>query len=461
MNDQSTLGQGQEYETLSRRLVDIVLETLGPGLEDSARFAPQLLRRAQTQVRAELAGRIDNLLAEKQRRFQDASESRAKPDGLEEGLQHLEKIVRQRTAALQVSHARFQAVFEEAAIGIALVDHKGQILDSNPALQRMLGYEKDELEGLVFSGLAHPDNVTDDALLYNELMAGKRSYYRVEGRYMGKDGRPIDANLTVSLVHPIEGQARFAIALVEDVTEQKRAQAALVESEKLAITGRIAASLAHEINNPLQSVIGLLSLAEEDLGGETQDLASLPAGDKSSLQYITIALEELERVARLVGNLRDLNRPIRTEQGRPTDVNELVERVLALTRKRCETARVEVVWRPAANLPALSLLPGRIQQVFLNLVLNAIDAMPDGGRLQVSTELSCEPRGIQIHFTDDGVGVAASDNDRLFAPFYTTKSLGMGLGLYVSQGIVQDHRGHIEIASREKKGTTFTVWLPA
>jgi PAS domain S-box-containing protein len=358
--------------------------------------------------------------------------------------------VRLRTAALRASQARFQAVFEGAAIGIALVDRRGRILNSNPALQHMLGYQEDELQGMVFSKLAHPDHAKDDAHLYEELIAGERTHYRLEGRYVRKDGQPIDVNLAVSLVQPAKARPRFAIVLVEDVTERKEAQAALIESEKLALTGKMAASLAHEVNNPLQSVIGCLSLAEEDM-----------AQGEDASQYIGIALEELERAAGLIARMRDLNRPLGTGEREPTDVNALLERVLALTRKRCQEGYVEVAWKRGADLPRPALLASRMQQVFLNLVLNAVDAMPDGGTLEVRTERTVEPQGVEIHFGDSGVGIPADHLPQLFKAFHTTKDTGVGLGLYVSQRIVDDHGGRIDVQSVEGEGTTFSVWLPA
>jgi PAS domain S-box-containing protein len=364
--------------------------------------------------------------------------------------ERLEQTVKRRTAALRVSRARFRSVFEEAAIGIALVDGRGHILDSNPALERMLGYTDDELEGMVFADLAHPDNVRDDADLYRELLAGARTHYNLEGRYVCKDGRSIYANLAVSMVRPGAKESHFAIALVEDITERKRAEAALVESEKLALTGRLAASVAHEINNPLQSVIGCLSLAQEDLA----------AGEDPS-RFVEIAVEELERAADLVSRMRDLSRPSEHLARKPTDVNALVERVLLLTQKRCQDRHVEVDWEGAPSLPMLSLVAGRMQQVFLNIVLNAVDAMPDGGQLHVRTAWMEEPHGIEITFADQGVGISAEDMAHLFEPFHTTKALGLGLGLYVSRGIVTDHGGRIEIESREGEGASCTVWLPA
>ncbi len=244
---------------------------------------------------------------------------------------------------------------------------------------------------------------------------------------------------------------RFAIGLLEDVTERKQAQEALVQAEKLALTGRLAASLAHEINNPLQSVIGCMELAEESLvGGDEQDAREL----------LQIAIDELERAAGIVNRLRDLGRRSRPEDREPTDVNALLEQVLMLTRKRCQNAQVEVVWRPAGDLPSLRLVPGRLRQVFLNLVLNAVEAMPDGGRLEVCTGPAAESAGVCISFADSGPGIAPKDLPHIFDPFYTTKSDGLGLGLYVTQNVVENHGGRIEVDSRLGEGATVTVWLP-
>jgi two-component system NtrC family sensor kinase len=368
----------------------------------------------------------------------------------------LEQQVQRRTAALRASQARFQAVFEDSAIGIALVNSKGRIIDINPALQEMLGYSKDELEGVELGRLTHPDNVKDDAHLYEELMAGERAFYRIEGRYLRKDGEPIHVNLIVSMVRPVENRPRFAIALVEDVTEQKRTQAALIEAEKLALTGRLAASLAHEINNPMQSVIGYLSLVEEMLP-ESAD----------AHEYVEIALEELERAAGIVARMRDLGRPSEPGERELVDVNVLVERVLLLTQKRCQNRQIEVQWEAAEDLPLLVLVPDRIQQVFLNLVLNAVDAMAadipklDRRRLRVYTAHAQESQEVQIVFADNGVGIPPDEQASLFEPFHTTKEAGLGLGLYISQSIVQDHGGHISVESQKGIGTTLTVWLPS
>jgi two-component system NtrC family sensor kinase len=237
--------------------------------------------------------------------------------------------------------------------------------------------------------------------------------------------------------------------MVEDITEQKQAQEALIQSEKLAIAGKLAASLAHEINNPLQSVIGCLGLAEETLA---------EGGDVS--RYLRIAHEELRRAASTVAQLRDLHRRSEPGEKESTDVNTLLEKVLMLSKKQCEDRRVEVVWKAADGLPPLLLAPDRMRQVFLNLVLNAVDAMPDGGQLQVTTSRTGQPAGILVTFTDSGVGVAPDILPHIFDPFYSTKPEGLGLGLFISQDIVKQHGGRMEVASQVGEGTTFAVWLP-
>jgi len=159
--------------------------------------------------------------------------------------------------------------------------------------------------------------------------------------------------------------------------------------------------------------------------------------------------------------LRDLNRPSKPEERRPTDVNALLEQVLMLTKKQCQKHQIEVNWEVADDLPPLMLVPDRVRQVLLNLVLNAVDAMPEGGRLQVGTSRTGDPAGVCISFADSGRGIAPDTISRVFDPFYTTKPEGLGLGLYITHNIVGEHGGHVEVESRVGEGTKFKVWLPA
>jgi PAS domain S-box-containing protein len=230
--------------------------------------------------------------------------------------------------------------------------------------------------------------------------------------------------------------------------EREEAQAQLLRTEKLSALGRLAASLAHEINNPLQSVIGCLGLAQEGMA---------EGGDVS--QFLEVALREVRRVARTVGQMRDLYRPA-SEERVPTEVNALIEQVLELSRKRCQEVGVDVVWEPATGLPLLDLASDQIQQVFLNLVLNALEAMPQGGRLEVTTVPTEQPTGVRADVRDSGQGISPDVLPRIFEPFFSTKSEGTGLGLSTSHDIIERHGGYIEVDSEVGKGSTFTVWLP-
>ncbi|NIV32486.1 MAG: hypothetical protein GWN58_24520 [Anaerolineae bacterium] len=176
--------------------------------------------------------------------------------------------------------------------------------------------------------------------------------------------------------------------------------------------------------------------------------------------YLEIAMEELERAADIVNQLRDLSREPEARR-EPTDLNTLVEKTVLLTQKRCQQRRVEVAWSPATELPAVSLAPDRVQQVLLNLVLNAVEAMPEGGQLQISTALTREPDGVRVTFADTGVGIEPERLPGIFEPFHSTRAEGLGLGLYISKKIVEEHGGHIKVDSHVGEGTTFTVWLPA
>jgi len=228
--------------------------------------------------------------------------------------------------------------------------------------------------GLRLTAFVHPEeDITLDVAAYRQLTMGERDHHRLETRYVGADGDTRWANMVLSLVRDPEGKPQFIIAIVEDITERKKAHEALIQSEKLATTGRLAASLAHEINNPLQTVIGCLGLAEESITGDD---------DEEDIEtYVTMAHDELKRAARIVSRLRDLSRPTEPGQGEPTDVNDIVDGVLKLSRKDLKNNRIQVIRDLADGLPEVVLVEDRIKQVLLNLVLNARDAMPRGGEL--------------------------------------------------------------------------------
>jgi PAS domain S-box-containing protein len=500
--------------------------------------------------------------------------------------ENLEQRVAVRTAQLRASEARFRAIFEQAALGIGLLSEQGELLGVNPALEGMLGDDNETLVGRPFVEFLHSDeDIGEIREVYRHVLDGTRDGNRFETRYLGKNGEICWANVILSMVRDRRRKPEFVIALIEDITQRKEAQAelknseqrqalalqavgggiydypvpldetayhseewarvlgyekselpsydtfmswlfeqvhpddrarlqkvyddfiagrtesfhvevrmrhkneewvwvegiseaterdeegrvthviglmrniterketqaALLQSERLATTGRLAASLAHEINNPLQSVIGCLGLAEESLARDEKD---------DFEEYVTIGLSELRRAAGIVSRLRDLSRPTDVQRARPADVNELIDRALTVSRRQLKTHNVRVVRRLADDLPRPELVADRMQQVFLNLTLNAAEAMPDGGELTVTTRYDEEAGEVVAAFEDCGSGIPEDLLPQIFEPFFSTKSEGTGLGLFVSQNIAQEHGGRIEVDTEEGNGCAFTVHLP-
>ncbi|MGC9468650.1 MAG: PAS domain S-box protein [Anaerolineae bacterium] len=369
---------------------------------------------------------------------------------IQEHAQELEQRVIWRTAALRISEARFRAIFEDAPVGIALLDQEGRIIQSNSALEMILGTGAMALRDRTLSSFMIEKDAARETELYSELMDGSREGYRVEARFLRQDHETVWCNVAVSLVRDAEYEPRLAIGMVEDITEERVAQAAMVQTEKLALTGQLAASLAHEINNPLQTVIGCLGLADETVGE-----------DANVRVYLDMASAELKRAASIVGRLRDLNRPSEPEEKEIKPLWELVDHVLAVTEKQCRDNHIVVRTEQRDGYdPQVEVVPNRIHQVFLNLILNAIDAMPKGGELTIRCDQKDDPRLVSLTFSDTGMGIAPETQARLFDPFHTTKSDGLGLGLFISQNIIEDHGGQIHVESHPGEGTAFTVRLP-
>jgi signal transduction histidine kinase len=238
-----------------------------------------------------------------------------------------------------------------------------------------------------------------------------------------------------------------------DVTSRKAAEQTLRQSEKIAATGRLAASIAHEINNPLASVMNALYILRTN--------SKMP---DSALVYVKTAEEELARVVHItkqtLGFYREISSPVMSS------VPQLFEEVLAAYDERIEQSRI-TVRKDFSEVGPLAAFPGELRQVFSNLVLNAIEAIAAPGNIFIRVKLAHDGQGrpgIRVTVADDGCGIPAENMSRLFEPFFSTKdSKGTGLGLWVSQGIVQKHQGKLRLRSRQdeiRHGTCCAVFLP-
>ncbi len=240
--------------------------------------------------------------------------------------------------------------------------------------------------------------------------------------------------------------ARLYREQAELIHEIQQSQEQLVQNERLSAMGRLAASLAHEINNPLQAVHSCLQLATHfDLGKEKQT------------QYLGMASEEVERLIDIVTRILDFSRPS-AGVSEMVSINAIIGQVMRLAEKQMTHQKLTVHQNLASDIPQLYVVPDQIAQVFLTITLNAFEAMSEAGTLDITTRTRGE--WVEISFQDDGIGMSAEMQARVFEPFYSNKSDGTGLALAISHGIVERHGGKIYVASEEGKGSIFTICLP-
>jgi signal transduction histidine kinase len=264
------------------------------------------------------------------------------------------------------------------------------------------------------------------------------------------------ANLTAAAILA-EQNARAAAHLSDQLLrlEQQQgalaarlttAEAAMLQAARLAAVGQLAAAVAHEINNPLYAVRNCLYLHEQDLPPELRDS-----------EFMTLARDELTRIAGIIVRMRDFYRPDRGELT-PCDLNQVLEETLALAHLNMRHTGIKLIFTPATDLLRVVGNSDQLRQVFLNLILNAIDAMPQAGTLTVRTVAGSTVALVEVQ--DSGVGIPEEIRARLFEPFFTSKPAGTGLGLAISAHIVTQHGGQIEVESTAGQGSTFRVVLP-
>lgn len=362
---------------------------------------------------------------------------------------------RQAAEILRRSEERFRLLIEQASVGIVIGDLGGGLTYMNPTLLRALGYTREEMESGVirWDELTPPEYAHLDEQAVRELqtVGVAQPYQKV---YVARDGRHIPLLVGAARIPSQGSQGHEEIAVfLTDLSSQKQAEAALIQSEKLAAVGRLAASISHEINNPLEAVTNLLYLARSE---QTTD---------AGREYIEQASQELARVSQIAGQTLRFHR----QSTRPRSVTprELLEPVLALYEGRLRNARVQAISQYRGE-PAFVCYEGDIRQVLNNLVGNAIDAMRGAGILRVRSRAATDQRtgraGVRITIADTGSGMSQATLQRIFEPFYTTKGIhGTGLGLWISHGIVEKHHGSLRARSRECEeysGTVFTLFLP-
>jgi PAS domain S-box-containing protein len=367
----------------------------------------------------------------------------------------------ERRRVVRESERRFRAIFDASAIGIGHCTPAGRMVESNSALERLLGYSHEELRGMHLREFIHPDDLEIGLGGFQEIAAGRRDSYQAEMRYLRKGRGHGWARLTVSLVRGPDGNPEFVIGMVEDVTERKRAEQELHEAHKMEAIGRLVGGVAHDFNNLLTGVMLYTDLLR----------AGLESGSRlrHHVEEIRMAAEQ---GAALIQQLLAVARQ-QVVEPRVLSLNEVVSGMRNLLA-RLIGENIELVTNLADDLGSVKMDPAQAQQIILNLVLNARDAMPDGGRVTLETRNcnhdgwpSREPkpaleRGVVLSVSDTGCGMDAETRARLFEPFFTTKrpGRGNGLGLATVQSALKQCGGDIRVQSEPGKGTQVDILLP-
>lgn len=347
---------------------------------------------------------------------------------------------------LKKSEVHHRALIDNVRDGVYTLKNN-RIIWCNEQLAEMFGYGPQELIGS-YVGKLFADQayfVNYDQELYFSL--AEKGHYRNEFKGKRKNNEAFDLESSTSLIEKNGDSEIEALVLVRDITEQKRMQEKLIQSERMAATGKLAASIAHEINNPLQGIMASLAAVKIRLKNSKED----PSG-------LDIVESGLKRISNIVKQLLSLHRPEKQEKDW-INLNQVVDEVTSLMNSQLNLKKIEIRKNLSQSLPQIYASAQQLHQVLLNLILNAQDSMDNGGKIRINTRR--KNQSVMVKISDTGKGIAREELPKIFEPFYSTKKkMGTGLGLAVVHGAIESHGGKIEVASEVNKGTTFTIYLP-
>jgi PAS domain S-box-containing protein len=359
------------------------------------------------------------------------------------------------TQALRDRDAMLQIALNANGMGLWVWDLQAERVYWSDAMYRMAGHEPGSIDPSfeAWANFIHPEDRARVVEARREAADNGKDYHQ-QYRVCRKDGTVRWLESQGKCLTDDEGRITRVVGVLSDVTPRLLAEEAMLRAEKLAVAGRLAASVAHEINNPLEAVSNLLFLI------------TLTDTTENAREHAEVALEQLMRVSQITQQTLKFHR----QSGAPsmTRLSEVVENVRALFQPRLVANGIDVDVRTQEEID-VTCMPGEAQQIFANLIGNAIEAMPRGGRLTVRLRPSVDWRdgmtpGMRVTFVDSGVGVDRPTMSRMFEPFFTTKiETGTGLGLWVVAQLVERHRGHVRVWSRQRagsSGTAFSVFLP-
>lgn len=356
----------------------------------------------------------------------------------------IERQVEEGLLRLRQSEAKFRGLYDSVGDGILANDVSGRILECNRAFEDMVGYSLEELRKMTWQDITPKHYLEQEEGLINEQMLKRGLTTYLQKEYIRKDGSTLPVETIASMVRGTGGNPDMIWCIVRDMTERKQMEEALLRSQRMATIGELAAMVGHDLRNPLQGIanaVYYLSTEERPKLGE------------KGIEMLQEILGDIRRSDKIINDLLEYSREYYLELTE-TDVKSITKDALA----RLEIpAKIRVV-DSTLDEPKMRLDTEKMRRVFLNLLQNAIDAMPDGGTVTIKSKRSIE--SVEIAFRDTGAGMTEDSMRRVWTPLYTTKAKGMGFGLAISKRIVEAHGGSMTVESKIGEGSTFTVILP-
>lgn len=342
---------------------------------------------------------------------------------------------------------RFSNVVHYTVNPIQITDARGRMIYINPAFERATGYTREELIGgnpNMISSHKYPREFW--ARVWTKISDGDVWTGEVENRR--KDGRPLWTQLLISPIIDAEGRVVGYLGSHRDITRQKQLEQQLMHSQKMESIGTLAAGIAHEVGNPLASISSIVQVVQRT------------TSEEYTREKLALVESQVRRITKIIRDLVDFSRPS-NYQLQPTDLVKVLQESVEIVKIGKKAKTVSFTTKVEEELPLLSLVPDQISQVFINILLNAVDAAGGKpGRVDIGVERDEE--WVRIRIADNGCGIEEENLTKVFEPFFSTKKVGegTGMGLWVSYGIVKSFRGDITVQSKTGEGTCFTVLLP-
>jgi two-component system NtrC family sensor kinase len=374
-------------------------------------------------------------------------------EGLNVDISHRKLMERQ----LREAHDFINKIIQSSPNAIMATDMQGDILIWNRAAEETLGYKSTDVIGKMNINRIYPEGTARKVMQMvrspDHGGVGRLNVYPMV--YVRQDGTVVEGNLSAAIIYDANGKEIASVGSFVDLKDRlemeralRRTQEQLLQSEKLAAMGRLTSQIAHELNNPLYGIMNTLELLKTEVSPQSK-----------RRKVLEMALSETVRLSDMLRKMLSFSKPDQQEK-QAVDLNMVLDEILLLHEKQLQENDIKIKTSFAEGLPQIRASKDQLRQVFLNLVSNARDAMPDGGALSVTT--AAEDENVRIEIADNGIGIKEEHLKKIFDSFFTTKDSvkGVGLGLSVCYGFIKDHGGDIQVKSKMDSGTTFTITFP-